>query len=53
MDFNIEELDQNKISQDKAKYFFIQTFGCALVEEKKNWKASKNEGLDLVYECWY
>ncbi|MBA8967678.1 hypothetical protein BCD72_001414 [Clostridium butyricum] len=36
MDFNIEELDQNKISQDKAKFFFIQTFGCALVEEKKN-----------------
>ncbi|WP_042265027.1 MiaB/RimO family radical SAM methylthiotransferase, partial [Clostridium butyricum] len=33
MDFNIEELDQNKISQDKAKFFFIQTFGCQMNEE--------------------
>ena len=33
MDFNIEQLEQNKISDDKAKFFFIQTFGCQMNEE--------------------
>ncbi len=38
MNFDIEKLTNEKISDDK-KYFFIQTYGCPLVEVKKNSKA--------------
>lgn len=36
MNFNIEKLDNLKIKDKKEQFFFISTFGCALVEEKKN-----------------
>ena len=35
MNFDIEKLDNEKINGNK-KLFFIQTYGCALVEVKKN-----------------
>ncbi len=38
MNFDIEKLD-SQMASDEKKLFFIQTYGCPLVEVKKNCKA--------------
>lgn len=53
MNFNIEQLEKNKVEEGKNKLFFISTFGWPLVEVKKSLRTRKGELLRIVYESYF
>ena len=50
MNFDIEQLKKNKVTEEERKTFFISTFGWPLVEVKKIFKTARDGLLRIVYE---